>query len=41
MFNMFVCQLIMITDDINSARNADNNTPYTVDYSIVDVTQEL
>ena len=38
---MFVCELIVITNDINSARNADINPPYTVDYSIEEVTQEL
>ena len=37
---MFVCKFILITYDINSARNADNNTPYNGDYSIKEVIEE-
>ena len=28
MFNIFICDLFIIIDDINTANYADNNTPF-------------
>ena len=41
LFNIFLCDLFLIMENIDSANYADDNTPYTTGNSIEEVIQKL
>ena len=41
LFNIFLCDLFLIVENIDIASYADDNTPYTTENSIEEVIQKL
>ena len=41
LFNIFLCDLFLFMENIDTASNADDNTPYTTGNSIKEVIQKL